>query len=195
MQFEEAGKYIMDKLRNELPANLVYHSIDHVADVYQAAAQFARLENLNTQDTQLLLTAAQYHDAGFIVQVVGHEEESCKIVQQVLPKFEYTSKEVEQICSLIRATQLPQSPKNRLEQILADADLDYLGRNDYFTISQKLYEELLIAGEITSMEEWKQAQINFMENHRYFTPTAINLRQATKEENLKKIKANYTQLY
>jgi uncharacterized protein len=196
MQFEEAGKFIMDKLRNELPANLVYHSIDHVADVYQAAARLATLENLSTQETQLLLTAAQYHDAGFIVKTLGHEEESCKIVQQVLPKFEYTSDEVEQICNLIRATQLPQSPKNHLQEILADSDLDYLGRNDYFTISQKLYEELLIAGEIGSMEEWKQAQINFMENHRYFTSTAINLRQATKEENLKKIKAvNYTQLY
>jgi uncharacterized protein len=190
MQFEQAGKFIIDKLQKELPANLVYHSIDHVADVYQAAALLASHENLSKEETQLLLTAAQFHDAGFIVRAVGHEKESCRIAQQVLPDFDYTPEEIEQICNLIKATQLPQSPKNRLEEILADADLDYLGRNDYFTISQKLHEELLLAGEISSKEEWKQAQINFMENHRYFTSTAINLRQALKEENLKKIKAS-----
>jgi uncharacterized protein len=127
--------FIIDKLQKELPANLVYHSIDHVADVYQAAALLASHENLSKEETQLLLTAAQFHDAGFIVRAVGHEKESCRIAQQVLPDFDYTPEEIEQICNLIKATQLPQSPKNRLEEILADADLDYLGRNDYFTIS------------------------------------------------------------
>jgi len=190
MQFEQAGTYIMNKLRKELPAHLAYHSIEHVADVYQAAAQLATFENLSKHETQLLLTAAQYHDAGFMVKVAGHEEESCKIARQILPGFDYTSGEIEQICGLIKATELPQSPKNRLEEILADADLDYLGRSDYFTISQKLFEEMSLAGEITSQAEWKQTQINFMENHRYFTLTAINLRQAVKEENLKKIKAS-----
>jgi uncharacterized protein len=190
MQFEQAGTYIMNKLRKELPAHLIYHSIDHVADVYQAAAQLAELENISKQETQLILTAAQYHDAGFIVRIAGHEEESCRIARQVLPGFDYTYEEIEQICSLIKATQLPQSPKNRLEEILADADLDYLGREDYFDISQKLYEELVLTGDIGTNDDWKQTQINFMENHRYFTLTAINLRQAVKEENLKKIKAS-----
>jgi len=190
MQFEQAGNYIMDKLRKELPAHLVYHSIDHVADVYQAAARLAGLEHLSKPETELLLTAAQYHDAGFTVKAEGHEEESCRIAQQVLPGFEYSPEEIEQICSLIKATQIPQSPKNHLEEILADADLDYLGRDDYFTISQKLYEELALTGEVNTSEDWKQTQINFLENHRYFTSTAINLRQAVKEENLRKIKAS-----
>lgn len=190
MQFEQAGNYIMDKLREELPAHLVYHSIGHVADVYQAAAKLAKLENLSKQETQLLLTAAQYHDAGFMVKTAGHEEESCRIAQQVLPDFAYTPEEIEQICGLIKATQLPQSPRNHLEEILADADLDYLGRDDYFTISQKLYDELASTGNIGNNEDWKEAQINFIENHRYFTSSAINLRQAGKEENLRKIKAS-----
>ena len=190
MQFEEAGKHIADKLRKELPECLVYHSIDHVADVYQAAARLANLEDLSEHETQLLLTAAQYHDAGFIAKTAGHEEESCRIARQVLPGFEYTDHDIAQICSLIKATQVPQNPQNHLEEILADADLDYLGRDDYFTISQKLFEELSLAGEIQTQEEWKQAQINFMEKHRYFTSTAINLRQATKEKNLQKIKAS-----
>ena len=190
MQFEQAGEYIREKLHKELPAHLVYHSIDHVEDVYKSAALLAGYENLSTQETELLLTAALYHDAGFVVGAAGHEEESCKIARAVLPGFDYTIDEIAQVCNLIKATQLPQSPKNRLEEILADADLDYLGRPDYFIISQKLFEEMLSSGQISSAGAWKQTQINFMEKHRYFTSTAINLRQAVKEENLRKIKAS-----
>ena len=48
----------------------------------------------------------------------------------------------EQICGMIMATKIPQSPKNYLEQILCDADLDYLGRDDFYDIGGTLFKEL-----------------------------------------------------
>jgi uncharacterized protein len=189
MQFQPAKEYILTKLRHELPANLVYHSIDHVIDVCEAAGRIAQLEHVKTSELELLLTAACFHDAGFINTVAGHEEESCVIAQAILPDFGYTAQEIDIICELIRATKLPQTPLNHLEQILADADLDYLGRADFFVISQKLYEELRWAGSIGNEQDWNKAQIIFMEKHHYFTQTAINLRQKGKEDNLQQIKA------
>ena len=38
---------------------------------------------------------------------------------------------------LILATKVPQKPKNKLEKIICDADLDYLGREDFDNISDK----------------------------------------------------------
>lgn len=187
MQFEQAVQFIMSKLRNELPANLSYHTIEHVQDVYDAAARIGQQENINAYEMQLLLTAASYHDAGFLVQPAGHEEESCHIAKQILPAYQYTTNEIDQICALIMTTKLPQSPQNHLEEILADADLDYLGRDDYFPISHKLYEEMLVTGVLSTKEQWKQVQINFMQSHHYFTATCINLRNAKKEENLRQI--------
>jgi uncharacterized protein len=193
MLFKQAGEYILNKLRNELPAQFTYHSIDHVQDVYQAAEQLGKQENITVTEMELLLTAACYHDAGFLKGPAGHEEESCRIANSVLPGFEYNAAEVNQVCSLIQATRLPQSPKNHLEQILADADLDYLGRDDFFEISDKLYQELSLAGVVGDLKEWDKAQVKFIEQHHYFTQTAINTRQAQKEVNLAKVKARIKQ--
>jgi uncharacterized protein len=195
MQFKQAGEYITNKMRKDLPEHLVYHSVEHVQDVFNAAENIGKLENITTHEMDLLLTAAWYHDAGFILQANGHEEESCRIAQEVLPGYDYTTDEIEQICGLIMATRIPQTPQNHLEQIMADADLDYLGRSDYFTISNKLYQELTQTGVIYNEQDWQQVQINFMENHHYFTQTAINLRQQKKAENLQLIKANTTLPY
>ena len=90
---------------------------------------------------------------------------------------------------MIRATRIPQSPKTQSEQILADADLNYLGRDDFFAISHKLYLELLHLGIVSDETEWDTIQIGFIESHRYFTKTAINLREDKKQSNLEKIKA------
>ena len=37
---------------------------------------------------------------------------------------------------LREATKIPQTPLTKLEEIICDADLDYLGREDFFEISR-----------------------------------------------------------
>jgi uncharacterized membrane-anchored protein YitT (DUF2179 family)/predicted metal-dependent HD superfamily phosphohydrolase len=193
MLFEQAGDFIINKLRTELPAHLTYHQVDHTLDVFNAAERIGKAEGISAVDIQLVLTAAWYHDTGFLVKAVGHEEESCRIAKEVLPRFDYTNSEIEIVCGLIWATRIPQSPRNHLEQIMADADLDYLGRNDFKTISNKLYNELAFAGKINNRHEWDFAQVKFMENHHYFTQTAIKSRQAQKDLNFAQIKAQIHQ--
>jgi uncharacterized protein len=191
MQFKQAANFIKNKLKKELPANYTYHNIDHTTDVYKAAEKIGKLENISANDMKLLLTAALYHDAGFLKYNKGHEEESCRIAETVLPGFEYTANEIDIICSMIRATRVPQSPKTLLERILVDADLDYLGRDDFFTTGHRLFTELSLTGALGSEMEWNKMQLHFMENHNYFTISAINLRQAKKEANIALIKAQH----
>lgn len=133
---------------------------------------------------RLLATAALFHDAGFLKCAKGHEAESCGMAKAILPGYQYNANDIEQICGMIMATQLPQSPHNLLEQILADADLDYLGREDFFTIGDKLYQEFCLSKTINDRNEWNKLQIDFIKEHTYFTKTAINLRQAKKEANI-----------
>ena len=83
------------------------------------------------------------------------------------------------------ATKIPQSPKNHLEEILADADLDYLGRDDFEKISERLFQELAL----NDRNEWNKIQISFFEKHNYFTDSAKRMRNEKKQENLEKIKA------
>lgn len=188
MRLTDAGDHIIKKLTDELPAHLSYHNVSHTLDVYEAAKRLGTGEAITGHEMTLLLTAAYYHDSGFLIKMNGHEEESCRIAREILPAFDYTEEDIEAICVIIMATRLPQSPQNHLSQILADADLDYLGRNDFSEIGDKLYRELSFYGDDMSRDEWDRKQIAFLENHQYFTKTAINLRQAKKDANLGRIK-------
>jgi uncharacterized protein len=189
MQFKEAGEFIINKLTKELPNYLTYHSVDHTKDVYNAAGILGKEEGISDYEMKLLLTAANFHDSGYLKGAKGHEEESCRIAQQALPGYEYTPKEIDIICGIIRATRIPQSPITHLEEILADADLDYFGRDDFFTISDQLHDELKNLNAIGDEDEWNELQVRFLESHHYFTPSAIKSRKAKKEENLQAIKA------
>jgi len=187
MQFEKAEKYILDRLKIELPAHLTYHCYEHTLDVYSAAEKLCDLEKINAYQKKQVLTAALFHDSGFIVGANCHEEESCRIAEQCLPSFGYTNDDLVPIKGMIMATRLPQSPKNHLEEIIADADLDYLGRDDFFRISNLLYQEFRFAGIVRTPEEWNKLQISFFQSHHFFTDTALKLRQGKKMAHLKLI--------
>jgi len=192
MQFQQAKEFIIDKQKKELPKHLSYHSVEHVIDVYRAAKNIGTQEHISECDMQLLLTAALLHDSGFINSPVNHEEESCRIANQYLPLFDYSADEIEQINGMIMATKIPQSPKNRLEEIICDADLDYLGRDDFFQISDNLYLEFCKAGITNNKNDWNKLQEAFFEGHHFFTSTALKLRQAKKAEHLSQIKSKIT---
>jgi uncharacterized protein len=189
MQFERAVAFITKKLASQLSSLLTYHSIQHTLDVYEAAKSIGEKENITPREMKLLLTAASYHDAGFLNCVAGHEDESCKMARDTLPNYGYLPLEIGQICQMIMATKIPQTPKNHLEEILADADLDYLGRDDFFTINDKLYNEVFIQGTFTNKDDWYKTNIAFMENHCYFTEASTILRLEKKENNSKQIKS------
>ena len=189
MQFTKVKKFILDKLKKELPKNLTYHSLGHIKDVYTAAEGLASLEGITGDDHTLLLTAVLFHDSGFLKQQKEHEREGCEIAKANLPAFGYTPHEIERICGMIMATQIPQTPHNKLEQIICDAVLDYLGRDDFFTIGNKLFDELCMYGIISTEMEWNKLQVRFLEKHRYFTSSAKKLRKAKKAENLALIKS------
>ncbi|MCR8560101.1 HD domain-containing protein [Mucilaginibacter sp. BJC16-A38] len=188
MQFTQASKFILRKLKKELPKHLSYHSVDHVKDVYNSCREIGREEKISPYEMKLLLTAALYHDSGFLRGANAHEEESCRIAQESLLNFGYTAEEIERICGLIMATKIPQLPKNHLEEILADADLDYLGRDDFFAIGDKLFKELSVFGILSTETEWNRVQVKFLEGHHYFTQTTVKLRQEKKMEHLAQVK-------
>ena len=183
MQYLPECQLILNKLKNDLPSHLLYHNIHHTLDVYNRAKYIANKEGIYGPDLKLLLIAAIYHDAGYLKQKEDHEMISCEMVREYLPQFNYDSDSIEKICSIIMATKIPHKPKSLLEKIICDADMDYLGRNDFFKIGEKLYREFLESGIILTPEEWNIIQVVFLEQHHFFTATAINLRQRTKEKN------------
>lgn len=185
---EQAGKHILSRMQNELASNIYYHNVSHVVDVVSAAERIGIAEKINPAELELLKVAALYHDCGFIIEANNHEKHGCEIAQAELPGFGFSSDEINVICDLIMATKIPQSPKNLLEQIICDADLDYLGRDDFFTIGAKIFEEFKSRNLINNERDWNELQVNFLSHHNYFTATSISSRKAKKDLHIQQIK-------
>lgn len=180
--------FVLGKLERELPGNLYYHNLKHTIDVYTQVELMGRSENITREEMLLLRTAALLHDTGHLVDYANHEAMSVKFAQEILPKYGYSDNQIARIAELIMATKLPPKPSNLLEQIICDADLDYLGRSDFIPVSNLLYMELHEMGMVDSIQEWNQKQVKFIEAHQYFTQTAINQRDVNKSTQLENIK-------
>lgn len=176
------------KLKEELSDKLFYHGVHHTLDVIKAAERIGLEENVDANELVLLKTAALYHDSGFLYGEHNHEVKGCELAQKDLPTAGFSQEEISTICGMIMATRYPQHPKTPLEQILCDADLDYLGRPDFFEIGSTLYKELMATGRISTEREWNRLQVNFLNSHRYFTATSVASRDALKKEHLAAVK-------
>ncbi len=186
MDFEKAKETVVSHLDKNLPADLFYHGIHHTLDVFDAALVIAENEKIDSaDDLTLLKTAALLHDSGFTIDASKHEECGCDLARDILPACDYTDSQIDQICGMIMATKIPQQPLNLLECIICDADLDYLGRDDFFKIGDTLYQELKAYNKIQDVLQWNQLQISFLSNHRYHTLFSQGNREIKKQENLK----------
>ena len=170
----------MPKLENELPSWLSYHTADHTKSVIAAAEHLAALENVRGEDLVLLKTAALFHDAGFLQQPDDHEEISCILARTILPDYDYSPAQVENVCRIVMATRIPQKPTEHLGAILADADLFYLGSKDYHANAEKLFQELRQSNLVKTETDWQLMQIEFLSSHHYFTESANKLLKENK---------------
>ncbi len=188
MDYKGAKEYILLRLSEELPPQRTYHCFEHTMDVYSTVIDIAEKEGVEGEDLELLKLAALYHDCGFMVQDHDHEIAGCKIMHDKLSGLGYPEEATKKVCSMVMATKIPQLPKDLLEKILCDADLDYLGRNDFFLIGDTLFEELKAYGILETFDEWNEVQVKFLEPHTYWTETNRTTRTAKKEENLQRVR-------
>ncbi len=185
--FEILFQDVMKMLREKLPENLYYHSPDHTIDVIESVERIALSEGCDQKEIAMLKIAALFHDTGYVRDMRDHEKHGCDIATEKLSDHFVDGSEIKIICGIIMATRIPQSPRTKLEEIICDADLDYLGRQDYIPIAENLHREFLAFEKIKNDEEWIRLQQNFLKSHTYFTNTSLKLRQPGVENNLKEI--------
>ncbi len=182
--YEQVSQYVTALLEQNLPPQRVYHNLAHTRDeVLAAVERLAAMEGIDGEDLLLLRTAAWFHDAGFIVQGANHEAIGAQLASQALPDFGYRPEQIDAIQGMIMATRLPQSPHILLEQIMADADLDLLGCDEFMDRNQDLRAEMATYGQTMTDQEWFSSQLDFLRNHTYFTASANALRTGGKLRN------------
>ncbi|SFD34958.1 Pycsar system effector family protein [Spirosoma endophyticum] len=167
--------------------DLLYHNLKHTQEVVQATEQMAKHYQLAETDFLSVMAAAWFHDLGHLTgPPEEHEERSADLAADYLKKEKQESPFIKTVKHCIRATKMPQSPRNLLEQIICDADLFHLGSDDYKT-KQKLLrkEQEKLTGTDISGSDWRQENIALLETHRYFTDYAQTLLGQSQAENLR----------
>jgi len=183
----EFFEMMYSRLNAGLPPYLTYHNVPHTQYVLEKALYLGKTEGCNEEELRLISVAALYHDAGFLIKRENHEAHGCELVREELPREGFAPEEVETICGMIMATKVVQNPQNKLERILVDADLFYLGTADYFYFSGLLKKELLYFNPSLEEEEWRKIQIDFLTAHQYFTEYGQRYLHPVKMSNLKLI--------
>lgn len=188
IRFIDLEMAVLERLEKEIPHNVFYHNVKHTIDVVTQVEIIGRGEGVSEEELLLLKTAALMHDTGFLITYDNHESNSIELSADVLKRFKYTPAQIDQIARLIEVTRPKARPVNKLQAILKDADLDYLGRSDFLILSDNLYKELIEYNGKMSSPEWNQKQLDFLSRHRYYTETARKMRQVNKDKQVEMLK-------
>jgi predicted metal-dependent HD superfamily phosphohydrolase len=184
---------VLQRLKDGLHKHYYYHDVRHTLDVIEQSQAIGKLEGVTERELEILKIAALFHDTGFLKVRSGHEQASIDFFQAIGGLSSLTYEDCDIITGCIRATHMPQNPMNQLECILCDADLDYLGREDFSLIGENLFLEMSACGEMNDRFTWDNLQVKFLEAHNYHTPSNQSRRNAKKEENLKEVRLRVAQ--
>ena len=179
--------FVINLLRSRIPSIYYFHDHEHTLYVIDKTIEIAKQENCTEKEITLLSVAALWHDLGYINIYKGHEKESCKLAREYLPGYGFSDDDINTMCGMIMATKIPQSPQTKLEEILADADLEYLGTENVAIEADKLFRELQALNPALTEQAWNQQQISFLQGHKYFTAYCKKNKAGVKSAYLEKL--------
>lgn len=181
-----ARNYVTEIYVHKVKPEFAFHSLDHTEDVAEACSRMADHYQLKDDERLILMLAAWFHDTGYSLgAAAGHEDESVEIATDFLSRHKVDDAIIQKVGSCIRATKMPQSPVSQIEKILCDADLFHLSTEDFKARNQLLKQEQeTILGHKISKKDWKKNNIQFLQNHKYFTEYGKEVLEPKKHENL-----------
>ncbi len=166
-----------------------YHSYEHAIDVMQRAVYLAEKEKLSAEDIEMLALAWLFHDTGFIVRYDKNEAIWAGIAKNYLRSISYPEEKIEKIREIILATDPDyKKPKNIYEEIIKDADMDNLWRDDFFNKSNDIKKEIETIKKIKIKDpEWNHSLVDLLIDYRFMTESQKKERNLKKRENLSEI--------
>ena len=168
---------------------LPYHNLVHTEGVVKAAIQIGNHYQLDDHDFFIVLAAAWFHDMGyFSADPANHEKTGAEKAGIFLKDLDVDEQTITKVQECIRATRLPQSPANLLEQIVCDADMFHLGTDEFQERNKLMRKERETAfNNRVSKEDWRKGTINLFQTHQYHTEYCKLLLNKKKQENLEKL--------
>lgn len=180
--------YVLSIFEHDLPPNLYYHDLNHTMSVRETALILGAHYDIGEANMEAMELAALLHDTGYVEAYQGHEIVSAKLAKNFLSQHNYPAEQLHLVIELIDATKLVYEPKNLLQRIIKDSDLNNMGQKRYMkTIANLRHETKLFLGTEYTDAEFMEMNLRFMDGHSYFTDKASDLFDKKKAENRKKV--------
>ncbi|MDR2236850.1 MAG: DUF5706 domain-containing protein [Chryseobacterium sp.] len=169
---------------------LVYHNLHHTISVAAASEAIADHYPYDEKIKALLITAAWFHDTGYLKgNGENHEAKSMEIAEEFLKKQQVSAEDIQFVKGCILATKMPQNPETEEEKIICDADLHHFSLPDFFEYNDRLRKEKeKTQNKHITKEEWLEETLQLMTSHSYFTSYAQAQYTSGKQNNIKRIK-------
>ncbi|HEY9002991.1 MAG TPA: Pycsar system effector family protein [Mucilaginibacter sp.] len=186
---EQVAQYVTSMFGGHADNGLPYHNKAHTQFVVDSTIQIANHYQLSDNDFFVVVTAAWFHDTGYLKTRDHHERESVKVADNYLRQQGIDQETIARINQCIMATEMPQNPQSLLEEIISDADMFHLGTDNFPEKSKLLRKEIEAAtNKEISKEDWRLKTVEFMEQHHYFTDYCNVLLNDKKKQNIEKLK-------
>ncbi|HNP94480.1 MAG TPA: DUF5706 domain-containing protein [Cyclobacteriaceae bacterium] len=185
----DKSKTYAESVLKDLPDKFAYHNIRHTQQVAEAVTEIGTQSGLTDDQMETALIAAWIHDTGYKQGCESHERYSAEAAEKLLREWGATEDKIRAVNDAIQATMMPQNPKDIVGEVLCDADLSHLANGDLLEVSAKLREEMAQTKDKKfTDEEWINFNLQFLENHKYFTAYGKDVLEEKKRRNIKKLR-------
>lgn len=185
----KAHQFVTDMLVNKLPIDFTYHNFEHTKLVVEGALVIGKAENLGEEEMEVLLIAAWFHDTGLAYTKEDHEEKSVLIAMEFLQQQNASENLITKVSECIRATKQGVIPKEEVHQVIRDADMYHISKDNYDDFAKRLrIEWALVYDKFYSEKEWNHLNLQFLISHEFHTTYAKELLRDKKEQIVKRIR-------
>lgn len=187
---DKAKNHVESLFKDKLSSVYFYHNFIHTSFAVQKGEEIIKHSKISETEREKIILALWFHDVGFTdCNAEGHEERGAVLMKDFLKKDNFFDEYIEEVSSLILATQKYHQPKDFLEMIMKDADFSHFASPFYNDSAEALRKEWeLTGGPCFSTDEWNELNLDFLKNkHQYFTDYAKENWEPLKLKNVKKI--------
>jgi adenylate cyclase len=183
IKLQDIEEMIIKMFDDEASPNLYFHNSSMVKNICNQVELLSRAENLPDEEFINLKLASVFLLTGYISDYDKPMEASLRLVEEILPVYNFNQDNVESTKNLIRNS-FNDHWESPADNILHDARYDYLGRVDYMKLTEKLLRERTEYGKHPDNKSWIETQRKQLSDHQFRTPTARLLRSVSEDDQI-----------
>ena len=181
IKMQDIEEQIIKLYDEEAPPDLYFHNSSFLKNICSQVELLSNAEHLSEEEIVHLRLASVFLLTGFLSDYDTPMEASCRLVDEILPKYGFDQKSIDTTKKII-FNSFCEKQESLSDKILHDAKYDYLGRVDYIKLTEKLLKEHTEYGKVTDRSRWMKEQFKLISEHEFTTSTAKLLRSISIEE-------------